>query len=206
MNRWCSAQEWNDGGGPVRGFQARVPPVPERGAGGERQEVGKEVACLIHDVHHQVAVVDPDVDMHAEDQHPARNLGHALDVIGIAVTLGDVLFLPAGEGMGARRDDPQSIGLGEFADVAAQAHDLLASLGDVVADLTADFDLRLQQLGLDLVSQNHPTLLQELLDIGGQLSGFGFDELILLLDSDSELGKRHDVSPVGRTRSGSAAV
>ncbi len=80
--------------------------------------------------------------------------------------------------------------------MTAEADDLLAGFLDVLTDLTAHLDLGLQQLRLDLVPEDDPSLLQEFLDIRGQLSGLGVDDLVLLLDSDGELGKRHSVSPM----------
>jgi hypothetical protein len=58
-----------------------------------------------------------------------------------------------------------------------------------VTDVAADLDLRLEKLGLDLVLEDDPSLFEELLDIGGQLARVGIDKLVLLLDSDSQLGQ-----------------
>ena len=56
--------------------------------------MGQEVARLVHHVDHQVAVVDPDVDVHAEDQHPPGELGQLLDVPGVALADGHLLVEP----------------------------------------------------------------------------------------------------------------
>ena len=95
----------------------------------------QEVARLVHHIHHQIAVLDADVDMHTEDEHAARHLCHFLDVVGIAILLRDVLGLPAGEGVGAGGDYPQAVGLCQLTNVRAQADQLFSRLLDVSANV-----------------------------------------------------------------------
>ena len=60
-----------------------------------------------------------------------------------------------------------------------------------MADAAADLDLRLQELGLDLVLEDHTPFVEELLDVGGQLAGVGVDDLVLLLDTECQRRQGH---------------
>ena len=61
------------------GLEAGLLPAPERRAGRQRQEVGQEVADLVHQVDPQVLVLDLGVDVHAADHLPPRQ---HLEVVG----------------------------------------------------------------------------------------------------------------------------
>ena len=104
---------------PVRGkrsktfaavaLQARVAPEPEGRVGGQGEEVRQEVARLVHDVDRQLAVLDADVDVEAEDQVGARDLLQVLDDVVVAPFVGDQLVLPVGERVGARGGDAHAV-------------------------------------------------------------------------------------------------
>ncbi len=133
--------------------------------------------------------------MHAEDEHPPGDVGERREVLEVAVVVGDLLVLPARERVGAGRGHHQAVRRGHLGDRPAQPDHLVARLGDRAADAAADLDLRLHQLGLDLVLEHQPALLEELLDVGGQLPALRVDELVLLLDADGELWQGHDAFP-----------
>ena len=151
----------------------------------------QEVARLVHDVDALFLVLEPDVDVHAEDQQAVGDVGHRFAVLEVALALGDLLVAPTGKGVGRGGGDPQAVSGGDLGDPASQAHQLRARLRHSAADLRPDLDLRAQELGLDLVLQDLAALLQELLDVGRQLTSLRVDDLVLLLDSDGELGQGH---------------
>ena len=85
---------------PVRGV-ARVLPGPERRRCTHRLQMRHVGQQRIQDRQHLVPVVDPDMRVQAEDEHvPAPPLG-AVDELGVAFGLGDLLVLPAREWVGA---------------------------------------------------------------------------------------------------------
>ncbi len=154
----------------------------------------QEVARLVHHVDPQVRILDADVDVHAEDEQALRQIGHLFELLDVALLDGDVLSAPHREGVRAGRRDRQAILVRYVAGRRAQADELGARLPHVLADLRADLDLRLHQLRLDLVVEDHPALIEELLDVRGQLPGLGIDDLVLLLDADGVSGLGHSPS------------
>ncbi len=173
-------------------FQPRVAPVPEGRAGGETEDVGQEVAGDVQRVDQEVPVLDADVHMGPEDQQALRQVLHVLLHAEIPLQRRDLLLHPGRERMGARRGDLEPVARGQLDHRAPEVHQLGSHLGGRAADLGADLDDGLVQLGLDLL-QEAVVRLQDLGDVGGQLSGLRIDDLILFLDPE---GERRGLHPV----------
>ena len=76
-----------------------------------------------------------DVHVQAEDQQRPRQLLQLLDDAVVAHARGEDLILPVREGMRAGGGDGQPDAFGAAGQLAADAEDLVAQLGDVAADL-----------------------------------------------------------------------
>ena len=90
--------------------------------------MGQEVARLVHHVDHQVLVLDADVDVHAEDQHAPRHVGHLLFVLVVAIGVGDLLLGPARERVGAGGGHLQAVVVRPARRPIAQPDQLLPGL------------------------------------------------------------------------------
>ena len=69
--------------------------------------------------------------------------------------------------------------------------ELLTSFVDRMADAGSSFDLRLEELGADLIRQDGLSLLKELLNVGAKLTRAGIDDLVFLFDADGERRRGH---------------
>ena len=121
-----------------------------------------EIAHLIHDVDTQFAVRNSDVNVHAKNQQPARDVAHVLGQAFVAVFVCENLILPARKRVGAGSDDLAAVLLSDLGHDPPQPHHFLARLFDVAANMAADLYLRLQHLGFDLIPKDDGTLLQKL--------------------------------------------
>ena len=74
--------------------------------------------------------------------------------------------------------------VGNIADNAPEADNLLARFPDVTANMAANFYLRLQKLRLDLIPKQNCSLIQKFGDVRGQFSAIGVNNLILLFNTD----------------------
>ena len=118
-------------------LQAGVAPHPERRAGRQREQVRQEVARLVHQVDRRRPSGHGDVDVQAEDQQRPRQLLQLLDDAVVADAGRENLILPVRKRMRAGGRDRQPDALGGAGQLAADAEDLVAQLGDVAADLRA---------------------------------------------------------------------
>ena len=132
-----------------------------------------------------LAVLDADVDVEAEDQVRARHLLEVLD--DLLVALVRVIFwsfqcengcVPAA----AMRRPFLRRGREESLRSSVTS---CARLLDVAADAGADLDDRLVHLGLDALVQEDLALVEELLDVRAQLARLRIDDLELLLDPEA---------------------
>src|SRR5438132_539006 len=78
---------------------------------------------------------------------------------------------------------------------AAQACDVCASFLNILADSGTNFDLRLDHLGLDLLAEQHPPLIENLRHVRTQLARLRIDDLKLFFDTESELIEHERLSP-----------
>ena len=76
----------------------------------------------------------------------------------------------------------------------AEPHQLGPRLGRRLADLGADLDHRLVQLGLDLLAEDELALFEDLRDVRLQLPGRGVDDLVLFLDAERQRRRLHGFS------------
>ena len=183
------------------GFQARVLALPERRRGAQGQEVGQEVADLVHQIDAQVVVGDAHVDVHAaNEQPPDRPLHVARE--GVVPLLWDVVLLfPTGEGMGRGRDRRQAVAAGDFRDRGAQARQIGTGLPDPAANPGSDLDLGPHELGRDLPPEQGFALgHHRVRRFGGEIATEPIDEKVFFLDSDREFGFPHRHSPRFATR------
>ena len=94
-------------------LQTGVRPHPERRAGREREHVRQEISRGIHQVDLRLAVLDADVDVHAEDQQRLGEHLHFVDQRVVVFVRRDLLIFPARERMRRGRGDAQALALGE---------------------------------------------------------------------------------------------
>ena len=154
-------------------------------AGGEGEHVRQEVPGHVHRVDHEVAVLDPDVDMRSEDEVALGNLLKVLSETRVPREGCDLLLLPHRERVRPGGNDLEALLRDPSAHETPHAQNLLASFSDVLADAARRLHASLVELRLDLVAR----LLVALEDLGderGQLAGLGVDDLILLLDAECE--------------------
>jgi hypothetical protein len=81
---------------------------------------------------------------------------------------------------------------GLLVDRPAEPGDLHPGFLHVLADAAAYLDLRLEELGLDLVAQHPAAAVEQLLHVGGQPPALRIDDLVLFLDADRQLWQAHD--------------
>jgi len=94
---------------PVLRLEPGATPEPEGARGGQRQQVGEEVAGLVHDVDAQLGVRDADVDVHPEDEQLADDVLHLVLEELVPLGLGDALVLPMRERVRAGRGQPKAV-------------------------------------------------------------------------------------------------
>ena len=117
-----------------------------------RQEIGD----LVEDIVAQFRVFDPDMDVHAADQQPVRQILHILRQNVVAVLIRMALVDPFRKGVRRGRYRPQPMSLRRRGDAGPQIHDPLARLRYGTADRRPDFDLRAQKLRSD-----HPAIFAD---------------------------------------------
>jgi hypothetical protein len=126
------------------------------------------------------ATIDPDVDVHAEDELLPRDEPQGVHEVVVARPAHDALVLPHRERVRSRRADRQPLGLRGGADPSPQSAQLVAGLARVRARVRRDLEHRLHELGLDLA---FGAVLEELLDRVGELERLPVDDHELLLDA-----------------------
>src|SRR5881628_1183269 len=176
---------------PVR-LETGLAREPEGTRRGDREQVRQEVARLVHGLDAALAVGDAHVDVQAEDEELADDVLQLLLEHLVALVLGDLLVLPVGERMRARRGDAQAGRAQQRRERAAQLQHLLPRFADVGADLRPHLDDRLHHLGLHAVAEVRPRRGEERVDVALQLP-LAVDDLELLLDADRET--RHFADP-----------
>jgi len=149
------------------------------------EKVGQEVAGHVHRIDDEVPVLDPHVDVHPEDEVLPGDLLEVLLDRDVALQGSDLLVEPRREGMGAGGDDREAALRGQLVDHAPEADHLLPELGRCAAHRAPHLHDRAVELGLDLLDRN-PVALEDLLDVGAELSRVGVDDLVLLLDPQGE--------------------
>ena len=170
------------------GGEAGVAADPERRVGGQREDVRQEIARGVLELDGGLAVGHADVDVQAEDEVGAGDLLEIVQHALVALAGGDLLVNPVGKRVRAGGGDAEAGLFRQAGQVAAEAGDGAARAGDVVADLGADLDDRLVQLGPDALLEEDLAALDDLLDVGFQLARDRVDDLELLLDAEGELG------------------
>src|SRR4029453_3328769 len=125
-------------------------------------------------------------DVQAENEiRPGQKL-HLLDDGVVPRVREDLLVGPVGKRVRTRRSDAHSVLPREPDDLGPHLADVLADLGDVLADPGADLDHRLMHLRLDPLLQEDLSLVEDLLDVRAQLSRLRIQDLELLLDAEGE--------------------
>jgi len=165
-----------------------------------RQKIGQ----LVQQLDAEIVIVNPDMNMHAAGQKPARHHLHALgqDVIAILV----VMFLarPLREGMGRGVDRGAAIPRRDFHQGLAQPDEIGPRLGDRIADSCANLDLGTHEFRRYLAAKPCRAFVQHgLRRIGYKITALQIDEQKLLLYSDGKagLGERHS-APRGAVKGG----
>ena len=98
----------------------------------------------------------------------------------------DVLVDPMREGVRSRRDNRQSLILGQVEDCATLLGQLGVQFRDVFAHFCTQFDLRLHEFGLDFAPADARTFIQELGDVGLQFARLRINDLVFFFDANSE--------------------
>src|SRR4029077_13053595 len=174
-------------------LETRLAADPKGRARGQAEDVGEDVARHVEGIDQELAVLDADVHVGAEDEQPLRQVRHVLAQAEVALERRDILFHPGQERVRARRGDPEAVLGREPHDVPAQADQLGPHLGRRPAYRGADLHDRLVQLGLHL-GQNQMIASEELRDVRFQLARRGIDDLVLFLDAERERGRLHRAS------------
>jgi hypothetical protein len=157
---------------------------PEGRVGGERKDVGKEVAKRVHDADGGFAVFDADVDVEAEDEVGAGYELKVFDDLGVAGIGIDLLNTPVCEGVSGARDEEEVVLFGERDHVAAEVEEILLSDLNALADAGADLDDGLVHLGLDALFETKFALGEHLgRDMRAQVAGLRVDCLVLLFNA-----------------------
>jgi len=178
----CAGEVFEDFGAValVTGVEAE----PEGGVGGERHDVGQEVAERVHDADGGFAIFNADMHMQAEDEVGAGNELQIFDDLVIARVRVDLLAAPIGEGMGCAGDEGEVVLFGEANHLAAQVVEVFAGLVDVFADAGTDLDDGLVHFGLDALFEAHSTLGEHFRgDVRAQVAGDRVDGLVFLFNA-----------------------
>ena len=177
----------------AEGFQTGIAAHPERGTGGEREKVRKEITDHVHHIDGGLLVGHGDVNVHAENQKRAGELLEFLDDVFIALAGGDDLVDPTGKRMGTGGGDLQSNAFGGGDELAARAVHFDAELADVFADFGSSLDDGLVHLAFYLFSDSGRSGRNQLHDVRTQRAGSGVNNLELFFDTDGE-AVSHDVA------------
>jgi hypothetical protein len=147
--------------------------------------VRQEVARDVRGVDQEVAILDADVNVRAEDQQLTREVLHRVLRADVALERRDLLIGPVRERMRARGGDLEPASAGELHDAAPELHELMPHFGGRTTDRGPDLDDGLVQLGLHL-PHHQVIVLEDLRDVGLKLTRLGIDDLVFLFDADGE--------------------
>ncbi len=162
--------------------------------------MGQHVTRRVHDGDGGVLVGDSDVDVHSENQQCARRLLQLLDQLLVSFIGRDLLILPVRDRVGGGGYNGEPFAVCQLGDGAAQANDIGSTFFDVAADAGSNLDHRLVHFRLDLLAEDHPTLVEHFIHPGAQLTGVRVDDLKLFLDADREIVVEwHGVAMVSRS-------
>src|SRR5262249_40100186 len=129
-----------------------------------------------------LGVVDRDVDVHAEDELPTRDVLQLVDEVAVPVACSDALALEQRERMRPRRADAHPVRPRDVADVATDLAELLLDVGRRAADGRRDLEHGLHQLDVDarlqLVAVHGGEHRVDVLD---EVEGLAVEEHVLLL-------------------------
>ena len=183
----AGARQLVEDGQPI-GLQVGHLALPERRRRGQHQEMGQEVADLVHQIDAEIRVLDADMDMHGADQQPPHRHADILLELLVALPLRGLLGLPGGKGMGRGGDHLGAMGTGDLADAAAQADQVVTGLGDAAADRRPDLDLGPHELGRHPRTKPALALGHDVVGrVGDEIACHRVDEKVFLLDTDGEL-------------------
>ncbi len=126
------------------------------------------------------------MDMHAADQHPSGDSGKVFLQFPVALLVGEMLFVPLGEGMGRHGNGGETIFGGGIAHHGAKAYEFAASFSNRFANGGADFDLALQKFGADLTACLFRAFGHQGFRCRGQVICFDIDEKVFFLNSERE--------------------
>ena len=160
---------------------------PERRVRRQRQQVGQEVADLVHQLDEGLTVLDADVHVEAEDEVRPRHQLHVLHDLEVAGIRIDVLLAPVGERMGGAGDEEQPVVLCQAHHRPPQVDDVLTRLANRPAHAGAHLDHGLMHLGLDALVELPLALRHDLgVDVRAEVERLGVECLVFLLDADGE--------------------
>ena len=144
-----------------------------------------EIAGDVERIDEELAVLDADMHVRAEDQKLLCEIREILLHAHIAFQRRDLLLHPPRERVRAGRHDFEPFPRGKAHDESAQPHQLSAKLGRSLTDFAPNLDHALMQLGLHF-TEPHVILLEDLRDVRAKLPRHGVDDLILFLDTEAE--------------------
>ena len=139
---------------------------------------------------HQVGAqgwgLDPDMNMHAADQHAAGDATQRMLQRVIAFLAGVGLILPVGERMTGYSDRGQVVFRRPFRHAGPQAFQVVPRGFDRGMGAGADLDLALQELGADLSLKIVLAGLHQRFGGFGQLQAVAIDQQVFLFNSQRE--------------------
>ena len=149
-----------------------------------------KIAQLVHQVDAQVVVFDPHVHVHAADEQlPGQDLVFEHQSF-ITRAFGDGLVGPFRKGMGAARDDVESVFLCDFVHRSAGMLQMLVHFLDGGTHRCAHLHLTLEHFGGDRISHFVLSAFQEELHRRTEFAGFGVNDHVLFFNADGEIGGR----------------
>lgn len=157
--------------------------------------MGQEVSGDLHGIHEELRILDPDVDVHPEDQVLPGQILKVFLHAEIPLERRDLLIHPRGEGVSACREHRASVLGCQVDDRPSKSHNLGADFGRRRAHPASDLDHRLVQLGLDALDRNLSVRIQDLSDVRTQLARLRIDDLVLFLDPEGQRRLLHGQIP-----------
>ena len=137
------------------------------------------------------AIVDGDVDVHAEDQLASGDVLQLVDERVVAVLRGDPLALEEAERVRPGGAHACLLLVCDLGDVAAERGQPAHDVPRVPADGRRDLEHRLHQLGVDprleLVSGDR---VEHRVDVLDEVEGLRVEQLVLLLDAQRVRARR----------------
>jgi hypothetical protein len=175
-------------------LEAGVFALPERRRRRQHQQVGQEVAQLIHEIDALLVVLDTDMNVHSAHEEAAAEACEIMREGVIAGAVGMERLAGARERMGRGGDRREAVARGAGNDAAPEALEFRPRLIEGSAGSRADLDLRAEKLRRHLRPQDPLAVGDEARGrLRDERARRHIDEVVFLFDTDGQrgLGRRH---------------